>query len=158
MPAREKHGTHQKALALNLDTTILGSFAEIRAGKEVARWFLRVRGASVTLAKTIYAYDKEVSDRLYGSGTHYVSRPRLRSMLDCEWNQLLRQLLASCGASTMFFSFADTVSAGNHAGMNGSSIKAFVGYSQDTLGKRSKGRFGESYDRLCAHMPRSLSR
>jgi len=146
MSTREKHDTHQKALALNLDTTILGSFAEIRAGKEVARWFLRVRGASVTLAKTIYAYDKEVSDRLYGSGTRYVSRPRLQSMLDCEWDQLLRQLLASCGASTKFFSFVDTVSARNHAGTNGSSIKAFVGYSQDTLGKRSEGRFGESYE------------
>ncbi len=96
MSTREKHDTHQKALALNLDTAIFGSFAEIRAGKEVARWFLRVLEASVTLAKTIYAYDKEVSDRLYGSGTRYVSRPRLQSMLDREWDQLLRQLLASC--------------------------------------------------------------
>src|SRR6266850_5315372 len=52
MSTREKHDTHQKALALNLDTTIFGSFAEIGAGKEVARWFLRVGGASVTLAKT----------------------------------------------------------------------------------------------------------
>ena len=67
-------------------------------------------------------------------------------MLDREWDQLLRQLLASCGASTKFFSFVDTVSARNHAGTNGSSIKAFVGYSQDTLGKRSEGRFGESYE------------
>ena len=92
MPAREKHGTHQKALALNLDTTILGSFAEIRAGKEVARWFPRVRGASVTLARTIYAYDKEVSDRLYASGTRYVSRPRLQSMLEvqCPTSNLFR--------------------------------------------------------------------
>ena len=32
MSTREKHNTHQKALALHLDTTILGSFAEIRAG------------------------------------------------------------------------------------------------------------------------------
>jgi hypothetical protein len=67
-------------------------------------------------------------------------------MLDREWDQQLRQLLASCGASTKFFSFVDTVSAGIHAGTNGSSIKAFVGYSQDTLGQRSEGRFGESYE------------
>ena len=43
MSPREKHDTHQKALALILDTTIFGSFAEIRAGKEVAGWFLRLQ-------------------------------------------------------------------------------------------------------------------
>jgi len=73
MSTCEKHNKHQKALALNLDTTIFCSFAKIRAGKGVARRFLRVRGTSVPLAKTTYAYDKEVSDRLYGSGTRYVS-------------------------------------------------------------------------------------
>ena len=133
MSTREKRDTHQKALALNLDTTIFGSFSEIRVGKELARWFLRVGGASVTLAKTTYSYDKEVSDRLYGSGTRYVSRPPLQSRLDRERDQLPRQLLASCGASIKFFSFVDTVSARNHAGTNGSSIKAFVGYSSGTV-------------------------
>ena len=65
--------THQKALAVNLDATSFGSFAEIGAGQEVARWFLRVGAASGTVAKTVSAYDKEVSDDLYGSGTRYVS-------------------------------------------------------------------------------------
>jgi hypothetical protein len=104
MPTREKHGTHQKALALNLDTTILGSFAEIRAGKEVARWFLRVRGASVTLAKTTYAYDKEVSDRLYGSGTRYEG---LQEFLELEAGPLAQPPisfdLAACGESMRCF-------------------------------------------------------
>src|SRR5215831_11024161 len=73
MPAQEKQDTHHKALSINLDTTTFGSFAEIGAGQEVARWFLRVGGASGTVAKSISAYDKEVSDDLYGVGTRYVS-------------------------------------------------------------------------------------
>jgi hypothetical protein len=118
MPTHEKHDTHQKALSLNLDVTIFGSFAEIGAGQEVARWFLRVGGASGTVAKTISAYDKEVSDHLYGMGTRYVSKPRLLAMLNSEWEQLLGQLQASRGAETKFFSFVDTISALNYAGTN----------------------------------------
>jgi len=118
MPTPDKIDAHQKALSLNLDATAFGSFAEIGAGQEVARWFLRVGGASGTVAKTISAYDKEVSDDLYGSGTRYVSQPRLLAMLDNEWAQLLTQLTATRGAKTRFFSFVDTVSARNFAGSN----------------------------------------
>jgi hypothetical protein len=118
MPNQEKHDTHRKALAINLDPTIFGSFAEIGAGQEVARWFLRVGGASGTVAKTVSAYDKEVSDHLYGIGTRYVSKARLQAMLEIEWAQLLGQLQASRRADTKFFSFVDTVSARNYAGMN----------------------------------------
>ncbi|HKV79730.1 MAG TPA: hypothetical protein VJP02_16390 [Candidatus Sulfotelmatobacter sp.] len=118
MSTREKYDTHQKALSLNLDVTIFGSFAEIGAGQEVARWFLRVGGASGTVAKTISAYDKEVSDHLYGVGTRYVSKPRLLAMLNSEWEQLLGQLQASRGADTKLFSFVDTISARNYAGTN----------------------------------------
>jgi len=103
MSNHEKSDTHQKTLALNLDDSIFGSFAEIGAGQEVARWFLRVGGASGTVAKTISAYDKEVSDHLYGIGTRYVSKARLQAMLDTEWVQLLGQLRASRGANTKFF-------------------------------------------------------
>jgi len=110
--------THQKALAINLDQTIFGSFAEIGAGQEVARWFLQVGAASGTVAKTVSAYDKEVSDDLYGAGTRYVSMQRLEAMLDREWSQLLMQLQKSRGPSTRFFSFANTVSARNFAGTN----------------------------------------
>ena len=118
MPEPEKYDAHQKALSLNLDETIFGSFAEIGAGQEVARWFLRVGGASGTVAKTISAYDKEVSDQLYGTGTRYVSRPRLEAMLESEWKQLLAQLQATRGADTRFFAFVDTISARNYAGTN----------------------------------------
>src|SRR5580700_5169221 len=118
MPSTEKFDTHHKALTLNLDPSTFGSFAEIGAGQEVARWFLVVGGASGTVAKTISAYDKEVSDDLYGSGSRYVSRQRLEAMLDHEWNQLLTQLSKTRGPQTRFFSFVDTVSARNFAGTN----------------------------------------
>lgn len=118
MPSAEKLDTHHKALTLNLDPTTFGSFAEIGAGQEVARWFLIVGAASGTVAKTISAYDKEVSDDLYGSGSRYVSRQRLEAMLEHEWTQLLAQLQKTRGPQTRFFSFVDTVSARNYTGSN----------------------------------------
>jgi hypothetical protein len=118
MPEHEKFDVHHKALSLNLDATTFGSFAEIGAGQEVARWFLRVGAASGTVAKTISAYDKEVSDDLYGAGTRYVSKPRVQAMLESEWKQLLAQLQATRGANTKFFAFVDTISARNYAGTN----------------------------------------
>ena len=116
--ANQKLDTHHKALTLNLDPSTFGSFAEIGAGQEVARWFLFVGGASGTVAKTISAYDKEVSDDLYGSGSRYVSKQRLEAMLDNEWTQLLTQLSKTRGQHTRFFCFVDTVSARNFAGTN----------------------------------------
>src|SRR5262249_29773270 len=91
---------------------------EIGAGQEVARWFLIVGAASGTVAKTISAYDKEVSDDLYGAGSRYVSKQRLEAMLDSEWKQLLTQLQKTRGQNTCFFSFVDTISARNYAGTN----------------------------------------
>ena len=118
MSSTEKLDTHHKALTLNLDAAAFGSFAEIGAGQEVSHWFFVVGGASATVAKTISAYDKEVSDDLYGSGSRYVSRQRLDAMLEHEWSQLLAQLGETRGAHTRFFSFVDTVSARNFAGTN----------------------------------------
>src|SRR4029453_11225771 len=97
--------THHKALSINLDAKIYGSFAEIGAGQEVARWFLRVGAAPGTVAKTISAYDKEVSDDLSGTGTRYVSRERLEAMLDHEWTLLQRQLGAAREAGSRLFVF-----------------------------------------------------
>jgi hypothetical protein len=118
MASVEKLNAHQKALHINLDPASYGSFAEIGAGQEVVRWFLVVGGASGTVAKSISAYDKEVSDELYGSGARYVSKDRLEAMLDSEWAQLIHQLNKSRGSKTCFFSFVDTVSARNYAGTN----------------------------------------
>lgn len=118
MASAEKFSTHHKALAINLDSTSYGSFSEIGAGQEVARWFLVVGGASGTVAKSISAYDKEISDDLYGSGARYVSKERLEAMLESEWTQLISQLNESRGSHTRFFAFVDTISARNYAGTN----------------------------------------
>jgi hypothetical protein len=112
VPARsEAPNTHQKALEVNLDPSKYGVFAEIGAGQEVARWFFRVGGAAGTIAKTISAYDMTVSDAIYGHSDRYVSRKRLQSMLDHEYQLLLKRLGRKRGASVKFFVFADTVAA-----------------------------------------------
>src|SRR5258705_13236889 len=96
--------THQKALAINLNQTIFGSFAEIGAGQEVARWFLRAGAASGTVAKTVSAYSKLVSESLYGTAPRYVSMQRLENMRDREWNFLPAQLQKGLGLETRLFS------------------------------------------------------
>src|SRR6184192_963493 len=111
----ELHGTHQKALYINLDPTKYGTFAEIGAGQEVARWFFRVGGAAGTIAKTISAYDMIVSDAIYGPCERYVSRQRLQSMLDHEYALLLERLAAKRGDTTKFFAFANTVAARSYS-------------------------------------------
>lgn len=113
-----QHDAHGKSLSLNLDPSIYGTLAEIGAGQEVARWFLVVGGASGTVAKTISAYDKTVSDDIYGAGTRYVSKERLLDMLDHEYKLLLDGLDPARGKHTRFFAFADTVAARNYQGTN----------------------------------------
>ena len=108
-------GTHHKALHINIDATRYGTFAEIGAGQEVARWFFRVGGAAGTVAKTMSAYDMAVSDAIYGSAKRYVSRERLQAMLDHEWSLLLERLDKPRGAQTAFFVFADTVTAKSYS-------------------------------------------
>src|SRR5437762_13119585 len=98
--------THQKALQINLDKTKYGTFAEIGAGQEVARWFFRVGGAAGTIAKSMSAYDMIVSDAIYGPADRYVSRQRLQTMLDHEYSLQYERLNAKRGANTKFFVFA----------------------------------------------------
>jgi hypothetical protein len=100
--------TRQKALALNLEAATYGTFAEIGAGQEVARWFFSAGGAAGTVAKTISAYDMAVSTGLYGPTQRYVSRQRLEAMLEQEFAQLLERLASGSGDSKRFFVFADT--------------------------------------------------
>jgi len=111
MVNQEITGTHQKALRINLDDTKYGTFAEIGAGQEVARWFFRVGGAAGTIAKTISAYDMTVSDAIYGPSDRYVSRHRLQTMLDHEYGLLEERLKEKRGTTTRFFVYADTVTA-----------------------------------------------
>ena len=110
----ELNDTHQKALRINLDSGKYGTFAEIGAGQEVARWFFRVGGASGTIAKSISAYDMIVSDAIYGHSDRYVSRQRLQVMLEYEYKLMLERLESRRGDSTRFFVFADTVASRSH--------------------------------------------
>ena len=117
-PQQSSIDLHAKALAINLEASLYGTFAEIGAGEEVARWFLSVGAASGTVAKAISAYDKVVSDDVYGAGTRYVSKERLVAMLDHEYQLLLTRLDKVRGDHTRFFVFADTVATRNYLGTN----------------------------------------
>lgn len=106
--------TEQKALEINLDEPIYGAFAEIGAGQEVARYFFQVGAAAGTIAKSMSAYDKIVSDEIYGPEDkgRYVCEARVYKMLDHEYD-LLENRLRPTRPSHTFFAFADTVAAIN---------------------------------------------
>src|SRR5438128_3108900 len=103
--------TDKKALQINLEAKKYGTFVEIGAGQEVARRFFRVGGAAGTIAKTMSAYDMTFSDAIYGPTDRYVSRVRLQTMLDREYDLLLERLNEKLGSERTFFVFADTVAA-----------------------------------------------
>jgi len=109
-------GTKQKALAINLDPQIYGSFAEIGAGQDVAANFFKAGASSGTIAKTMSAYDMTFSDAIYGAqkSRRYVSEARLLAMQEKEYGLLIERLAESRGDKTTFFSFADTMSALNY--------------------------------------------
>jgi hypothetical protein len=104
-------GTDKKAFQINLDAKKYGTFAEIGAGQEVARRFFHVGGAAGTVAKTMSAYDMTFSDAIYGSAQRYVSRDRLQTMIDHEYQLLIERLDKKLGGGRTFFVFADTVAA-----------------------------------------------
>lgn len=107
--------TEQKALDINLNDPIYGTFAEIGAGQEVARNFFQAGAAAGTIAKTMSAYDKTYSDAIYGvePSNRYVSENRLYKMLDHEWS-LMEERLSESRPDATFFVFADTVQAINY--------------------------------------------
>jgi hypothetical protein len=106
----EKLSTIQKALRINLDTNHYGTIAEIGAGQEVSRFFFQAGAAANTIAKTMSAYDMQISDSIYGDCSRYVSRDRVEMMIKCEYELLIKRLTAR-PADTTFFSFANTVAA-----------------------------------------------
>jgi hypothetical protein len=107
-----------KALKVNLDPRFYGTFAEIGAGQEVVRWFFMAGGAAGTIAKSISAYDMQVSDAIYGSCPRYVCRERLKAMLDYEQRLNVERLGARRGDKTAFFAFADAMAARSFRGNN----------------------------------------
>ncbi len=100
-----------KALRINLNTDIYGTFAEIDAGQETVRNFFRAGGASGTIAKTMSAYDKDFSDAIYGAEKdgRYVTESRLKKMLGHEINLVEHRLSRSKHPSKIFFTYANTV-------------------------------------------------
>lgn len=117
---REIFSTERKALRINLNRKIYGTFAEIGAGQEVARNFFIAGGASGTVAKTMSAYDMAFSNAIYGEkpGTRYVSRERVRDMLDHEYGLLPERLTGEEYSGHTFFAFADSVATLNYHGTN----------------------------------------
>jgi len=109
--------TDQKALEINLDEGVYGAFAEIGAGQEVARHFFQAGAAAGTIAKTMSAYDKVVSDEIYGTEEpgkgRYVCESRLYKMLQHEY-ALMEGRLRTLRPEQCFFAFADTVAAINY--------------------------------------------
>lgn len=111
MTRNEEISTYDKTLRINLDSAKYGTFAEIGAGQGVAEWFFKASGTAGTVAKTISAYDMTMSDAIYGKCERYVSRGRVKSMLDHEYELLDQRLSDSRGATSTFFSYCNTVRA-----------------------------------------------
>jgi hypothetical protein len=100
-----------KALRINLNENIYGTFAEIGAGQETVRNFFRAGGASGTIAKTMSAYDKDFSDAIYGieEDGRYVTEARLIKMLSHEINLIEERIIRQKHPNKLFFAYANTV-------------------------------------------------
>ncbi|MBT3990536.1 MAG: TonB-dependent receptor [Rhodospirillaceae bacterium] len=105
--------TIEKALSLNLDPLKYGTIVEIGAGQEVSRWFFQAGAAAGTIAKSMSAYDMKFSDEIYGvaADQRYVSRSRLESMLEHEFDLIVSRISEQRPDSSRFFAFANTVTA-----------------------------------------------
>ena len=134
-----------KALRINLNQHIYGTFAEIGAGQEVARHFFRVGGASGTIAKTISAYDKNFSDTIYGEEEdgRYVTEARLGKMLDHEMQLLESRIPKEDHPDKMFFTLANTVATIDFA-------KKFKGHGW--MGIRFQTAPDEPYNEITLHV------
>lgn len=135
----------QKALAINLDSTIYGTFAEIGAGQETVRHFFRAGGASGTIAKAMSAYDKDFSDAIYGkeANNRYVTQNRLRKMLRYEVGLVEERLTKEDHINRRFFSYANTVTTINFD-------KTALGHGW--VGIRFKSEVSEDYNEIVIHV------
>ncbi|MGB0869398.1 MAG: TonB-dependent receptor [Flavobacteriales bacterium] len=107
----------QKALQINLDPEIYGTFAEIGAGQEVVRHFFRAGAASGTIAKAMSAYDKDFSDAIYGkeASGRYVCESRLKKMISHEYGLINVRLEREKHPRKRFFAFANNVATINYS-------------------------------------------
>jgi hypothetical protein len=129
--------TLEKAQEINFSGRHYGTIAEIGAGQEVARWFFQAGGAAGTVAKSISAYDITFSNAIYGKSGRFVSRERLKEMLDYEYRLLVERLGTERGDQTRFFVFADTVTARSHK--HASDGKGWLGIRFQTEANRAPG-------------------
>lgn len=134
-----------KALRINLNENIYGTFAEIGAGQETVRHFFRAGGASGTIAKAMSAYDKDFSDAIYGieDDGRYVTEARLRKMLNHEIKLIEERISREKHPNKMFFSFANTVTTIDFA-------KQFKGHGW--VGIRYQIEPDQDYNEITLHL------
>ena len=134
-----------KALRINLNDNIYGTFAEIGAGQETVRHFFRAGGSSGTIAKAMSAYDKDFSDAIYGieEDGRYVTESRLRKMLNHEVDLIEQRLNREKHPSKMFFSYANTVATIDFA-------KQFKGHGW--VGVKYQIDSDEAYNEILLHI------
>jgi hypothetical protein len=144
-PLENRPSIEAKALRINLNEHIYGTFAEIGAGQEVARHFFRVGGASGTIAKTISAYDKNFSDNIYGEDEdgRYVTETRLTKMLGHEMKLLENRIPRLENPNKMFFTYANTVTTIDFA-------KKFKGHGW--MGIRFQTAPDQEYSEITLHV------
>ncbi|MCC7520719.1 MAG: TonB-dependent receptor [Flavobacteriaceae bacterium] len=141
----KKFTTKQKALKINLNENIYGTFSEIGAGQETVRYFFQAGAASKTIAKAMSAYDKVFSDTIYGveEDGRYVTEKRLRKMLRHETNLLEERLVRFDPPRRLFFSYANTVTTIDFA-------KKFKGHGW--IGVRFQTNPIEDYNEIVIHI------
>jgi hypothetical protein len=134
-----------KALRINLNENIYGTFAEIGAGQETVRHFFRAGGSSGTIAKATSAYDKDFSDVIYGveEDGRYVTESRLKKMLTHESNLIEKRLSRIKHPNKIFFSYANTVATIDFA-------KQFKGHGW--VGIRYQIEPDEEYNDIILHI------
>ncbi|MBT0608925.1 TonB-dependent receptor [Aequorivita echinoideorum] len=134
-----------KALRINLNENIYGTFAEIGAGQETVRNFFRAGGASGTIAKTMSAYDKDFSDAIYGieEDGRYVTEARLIKMLSHEINLIEERIIREKHPNKLFFAYANTVATIDFA-------KQYKGHGW--LGIRYQVDPKEAYNEITLHV------
>ena len=120
MKGKDVMSAYKKALSVNLDPTIYGTFSEIGAGQEVVRQFFRAGGSSLTIAKAMSAYDKDFSDAIYGKEPtgQYVCKSRLKNMITHEYQLMEERLMRKDHPDKKFFSYANTVTTINYEKTN----------------------------------------
>lgn len=138
------YNVEHKALKINLEEGIYGTFAEIGAGQEVVATFFKAGAASGTVAKSISAYDMTFSDSIYGREEtgRYVCQSRLEKMMSYEYDLLIERL-GPMYPKRQFFAFANTVVARNYQGTN---------KPNGWLGLRFKTKGDKSHSDLILHI------